>query len=667
MTEERFMPLQPPNLDNRSFEEVKRLAILRIPRYTQEWTDFNESDPGITLIELFAWLTEMMQFQMNQVPERNYLKFLQLLGMELRAAQPATAHLTFAVQPGSLTDSVPQRAQVSAQPPGGGDQLIFETTAGLDLIRLPLTRVLVLANGAFSDVTSANNTPGKIPIRPFSIVPQVGNALYLGFSIDPQKAPPSPYFPQEMRFHIFLPAASQAGQPDMCRNSSVPAAPPAKLVWEYVQKGNPPHWARLQIYGDESNAFTREGAIQVQGPGSDFVPSVQGMGQVPFYWLRIRLDSSGYPAGRAPTIDFIRPNVVAAENLSTIKQEVVGTSQGTPSQTFTVRRKPVIADSLSLLVQQQNPPDETWQRKDDFLASSPDALDYVLNSATGEIRFGDGRNGRIPVAGSQIIAASYRYGGGAAGNVAANLITQLTTNVQGVQSVTNERRATGGRDEQSMDDFKKQAPAVLRHRNRAVSADDFRAFAAEAGGIAKATAIPLMHPDYPGVKVPGAITVVVVPDNDDVPPKPSQEQLDRVCEYLDSRRLLTTELATRGPEFHAIKVQARVAANPYAAFDKVAQAINSALNAYLDPLGRKPASAPATWRPGSDFGLDLFPTSLYDILLDVDDVRAVRALSLTVDGVPHDNLNEPISVPEWGMVYGVPQHDIRVEPFTQGR
>ena len=130
--------------------------------------------------------------------------------------------------------------------------------------------------------------------------------------------------------------------------------------------------------------------------------------------------------------------------------------------------------------------------------------------------------------------------------------------------------------------------------------------------------------------------------------------------------MLTTELYIRGPKYLTIKVQVRVAAQPYAAFDDVARRVNAALNYYLDPLGRKPAEATYDFQPGSDFGLELFPTSLYNVILDDDDVRAVRSLAVTVDGVPWPNLNDPISVPAWGMVCGVPQHDILVEPFNPG-
>ncbi len=107
------MPLEAPQLDTRKFEDLLHEAQLRIPRYTPDWTDFNDSDPGITLVQLFAWLTEMMLYQMNRVPERNYIKFLQMLGLELQPAQAATAHLTFTAKPDAPgVQSIPQRYAV---------------------------------------------------------------------------------------------------------------------------------------------------------------------------------------------------------------------------------------------------------------------------------------------------------------------------------------------------------------------------------------------------------------------------------------------------------------------------------------------------------------------------------------------------------------------------
>jgi len=92
----QFLPNLPKaNLDDRSFDDLVQECKLRIPRYCQEWTNHNPSDPGITLIELFAWLTDQMLMRFNQVPRLNYVAFLELLGIRLQPPQPARTNLTF--------------------------------------------------------------------------------------------------------------------------------------------------------------------------------------------------------------------------------------------------------------------------------------------------------------------------------------------------------------------------------------------------------------------------------------------------------------------------------------------------------------------------------------------------------------------------------------------
>jgi predicted phage baseplate assembly protein len=674
------VPLEAPKIETPTFAELVRTAQLRVPRYAPEWTDFNESDPGNTLIQLFAWLTEMMLVQMNRLPDRNYIKFLQLIGLELRPAQPATAHLTFTAQEGAPTGSVLRRTQVSAQPPAGGDPVIFETIEGLDLIRTSLSEVQVFDSGEFSRLTETNNNPGAT-FRPLGWLPQVGNALYLGFT-PPKQQPAGGIFPQEMNFRVFLPIGSQASQAVRCRDLQLAPAPPVTLVWEYRPKADPTRWRRLNVYKDDSIAFTSEGYVSVQGP-AEIAATKEGKVEDPLYWIRVRLASGVYPAGRAPAIDFIRPNTVEAESLSTARDELVGESEGLPDQTFTLRHKPVQPGTLELLVTEQNQQPEPWELRSDFLASGGDSKHFTLNSVTGEIKFGDGIRGLVPPAGSEILARLYRYGGGKAGNVPSGAINALMTPVFGVDKVTNERPSTGGRDEQDVEELKQQAPSILRSQNRAVSADDYAAIAKQVGEVAKARALPLAHPDfdYPEVKVPGAITVVVVPDADieNPKPEPSADLLGRVCRYLDERRLLTTELFIRGPKYQSIKVEARIAAQPYAAIDDVERRVIAAINEYLDPLGRKlikqnantagssqsTANGGVQKERGWKIGDNLFPTNLIGVIQRVQDVIFVRSFSLIVNGKLHDRLNEAVEVPADGLVYGASDHEINVEPFSE--
>jgi predicted phage baseplate assembly protein len=647
------MPLdiQTPLLDNSTFDQIVRRARLRIPRYAPEWTDFNESDPGMTLVELFAWLTESMLYQMNQIPERNYLKFLQVLGLDLDPPQPAHAQLVFSAAPGTATQSIPQGAPVGAQPASGGDLLIFETAAGLDLIRLPLTDVQVFDGGAFTTVTPANIT-GDATFRPFGWTARPGSALYLGF--DPGDKPSAePIFPEMMRWRVWMPPSANARTAISARAlaQTVFPAPPVRLVWEFRPKATPNRWRHLETFMDDSVAFTREGSIQVQGP-AETASTREGRVVKERYWLRVRVDSGAYSSGGEPVIAFIRPNVVEAVNVATVRGESLGLCLGAPDQTFQLFHFPVIVKSLQLTILDETDPqtNEPWQQVDDFLGSGPEDKHYILNAASGLITLGDGQNGRVPPAGSPVTATLYQYGGGSAGNVNPGEINTLLTSLTGVASVINPRSAAGGRDEEDISDFIRRAPAVLRHRNQAISAGDMTEIASQVGGILRAKALPLFHPDFPGIDVPGAVTIVVVAKNTSNPPVPTPQQLEAVCRQLEPHRLLTTELYVQGPRYHEVRVEAQILADPYAAFDQVRAQVISAINADLDPRTR-------------EFGLDLYPNRLFSVIQSVANVKAVSGLQVYIDGQLQPGLEQAVVLDDDEMLFGATDHDITVTPY----
>src|SRR5215216_1416897 len=89
------MPLPTPRLDDRRFQDLVDEAKSRIPRYCSEWTDHNVSDPGVALIELFAWMTDMLLYRVNQVPDKMYTTFLDLIGIRLEPPRAAHAPVTF--------------------------------------------------------------------------------------------------------------------------------------------------------------------------------------------------------------------------------------------------------------------------------------------------------------------------------------------------------------------------------------------------------------------------------------------------------------------------------------------------------------------------------------------------------------------------------------------
>jgi predicted phage baseplate assembly protein len=640
------MPLQPPNLDNRAYADILSDLQLRIPRYAREWTNFNDSDPGMTLLQLFAWLSEQMLYQMNQVPMRNYVKFLQLLGQELQPAQPALARLTFTTSGGTAVASpVPLHAQIVAAATDGGLPIVFETDSALELIQ-PLMDVVGSFDGAnFTNVSDANATPGAT-FLPFGWSADIGNALYLGF-LAPNPMPPSdsvPFFPQQMTFAVFLPPSATAGAPQACTGAGIllPPAPPVTLIWEY-RPATGQDWQRLNVFSDGSAAFTREGYIKVAGPQT-IQPAVEPqLSSDPHFWIRVRIGgATTYPAGTVPTLEVLRPNTVDAYNLATVSGEILGVSEGHPNETVTLQYTPVQLSSVQ--IQTVIPPDGapvSWLLKDDFFSSGPDDAVFTLDPDSGAIQFGDGDRGLIPSPGAQVIATSYRYGGGSRGNVPAGAINSPLTSLVGVAQVSNIRAAAGGSDEETLDDILVKTPALLGRRDRAVTPADFESQVKAVSGIAAAKALPLFHPDFPGVSVPGAVTIVVVPDNHDVPPKPSSDLIRGLCADLDTVRLLTTEVFVKGPSYQEIRVEALVAANPYASFDSVSEDVIRAIDAFLDP------------RQGN-FGAQLFPTKLYAAISGANpNVIGVLTLNLFVDGRRYtDTSLQPISLPPDGLFYG---------------
>jgi predicted phage baseplate assembly protein len=173
------MPLPDIQLDDRKFEDIFQEARRRIPAYTPEWTDHNESDPGITMLQLFAWLQEMILYRLNQVPQKNYIKFLELVGLPLIAPAPAKAELTFTLAQNAPATLIPPGTQVSLSSGGDGLPVIFETDDNLLAVSLKLVSIQSFDGSLFSSFTDADQTAGQ-SFAALSAFPEAGTALYLG-------------------------------------------------------------------------------------------------------------------------------------------------------------------------------------------------------------------------------------------------------------------------------------------------------------------------------------------------------------------------------------------------------------------------------------------------------------------------------------------------------
>jgi hypothetical protein len=396
----------------------------------------------------------------------------------------------------------------------------------------------------------------------------------------------------------------------------------------------------------------------------------------PRTWLRARLQEDGPP--RPTQLQGIYPNAVWVSQVETIQNEVLGSATAQPDQVQFIRRTPVLAGQaievreldgaravieLPLLIQDLKKQGMTeadvrtvadrrsgqisqvwvrWQERPHLFFSDSGDRHYLIERSRGRVRFG----ARIPPPGNDnIVARSYRSGGGLAGNVGSGAINQLLTGVL-VKGITNPRAAQGGADGERPEAVLERGPLAVRNRRQALSADDYEALAREASpAVAVARALPATHPS--GRPAPGWVKVVIMPHSQEPRPQPSFELRRQVRDFLLARipASLAGQVSVAGPDYLAVGVVAVVAPKGIAASGPVLSDVRTALQGFLHPLNGGPDGK------GWPFGRAVYLSDVAALLQSIAGVDYVRTLELTLDGTPR---GEIVAVPEDRIVVAGP-------------
>lgn len=658
------MALQPPNLDDRTFEDLVAEIRARIPRYAPEWqwNDLNDADPGVTFAQLYAWLFGTVLYRFNRVPETLHVKLLELLGIELRPARPARTLLSFTLARDDIPGVfVPRGTQVAAVG-GDSDPPVFETDETLYALGARLAAVATDDGQGFRLRTRATEPTGE-PFSAFGPLARCESALLLGFS-SPVDLPSD-----ELRLHFLVHDPAQR-RVVTCDDQTTAAPTSATLVWEFWTGDR---WAPLNVYRDGTRALTRSGAVHFAGPGPTARRGRQADVDDELYWLRVRLVAGGYE--KAPLLDAVLVNTVEATQAVTIRDEVLGGSTGQPNMRFQLSQPSLVrpltpervtrsdgrrVDVWGLRLEiDEGDGFEVWEEVDDFFASGPDDPHFTCDPTSGTVETGDGVRGRIPLANeallrSNVVARHYRVGGGPTGNVGAGTVADLQTYVQSVDTVTNPVPAEGGVDQEGVDAAGERAAQLVSGRDRAVTVEDFEYQAKQAPDtrVLRSKTLPLHHPDYPDVRVPGAVTVIVVPDGDAPNPLPSEATLTAVCAHLNRKRLLTSEVHVVAPAYRRVRVDADLVASPSADVAEVKRAVEDRLTTFFHPLrgGRDGRGWP--------FGGDVYFSEVYRQILDVDGVDLIRHVGLRLDGDRQADCTD-LPIAEGTLVYSE-GHDVVV-------
>lgn len=607
------MALPTPNLDDRRFQELvddaKRLVQQRCP----EWTDHNVSDPGVTMIELFAWMTDQLLYRLNRVPEKNYVKFLELIGVRLFPPTAARAGVTFwlsSPRPDALV--IPAGTEVSTERTEREEAVVFATERDFAIPPCTLERIASVVGGKTR--THAALLESGESFFCFGKVPKPDEALLLGLS----DAVPS--CAVVLRFDCDIEGVGVK-----------PDEPP--LVWEAWTGTD---WTSCELDRDETGGLNRAGDVVLHVPAGHEASLVvnQRAG-----WLRCRVveskeDQRSYAA--SPQIKrasaFTIGGTTDTVNAETIAAETLGLSEGVSGQRFPLKRRPVVAgDADHVLEVAANGGWREWREVKTFAESGQDDEHFLLDAAAGEIvlgpavRMSDGelrRFGAVPPKGAVLRLASYRTGGGRRGNVTQGAITILKSSLPYVESkVENRHAARGGVDGEHIENAKVRGAITLRTGSRAVTVDDYEQLAREAAPeVARIRCVQAGDGTDPG-----GVRVLVVPAVDGGNGrihfdqlKPSEEAVEKIARYLDERRVLGARISIEPPTYQGITVVAKLRARPHVDRGRLERAALEALYDYFGPLTGGPDGG------GWPFGRTVLVGEVYSVLQAVKGTELIE-------------------------------------------
>ncbi|WP_058557772.1 baseplate J/gp47 family protein [Thiohalocapsa sp. ML1] len=623
------MPLPVPSLDDRRFDDLVAEAEARLRAALPELTQLAPGDPVHALVDLLAWLTETILYRANLIPERQRRVLLNLLAVPLRAARPARGLVCIdgGLRGAQLAALVPEGSQLS----GAGQTF---TTIGevrptpLALVTLIKQRVdaatladMGLSEQVLRDQHRLGPDESPEPFEPRVFAPE-REPLALTTSLDG-------YY-----YLALLAPRDLAGRMDELRRAlagqtlNLALAPLADvpgeladvenlrdrvLVWELLTE-NPTGdgdgerdpddllVVPIEVLADSSGGGRRAGVVRLRLPPNPdlFQPLLEpdplfaGVGARPpelpgtapparvVGWLRLHC-----PEEPALPLGYLGINGCEVVGQATRRDLIVGIGNGRPGQVIDLPDRDIDPDSIALEVEDGGAW-APWQRVEVLTGRPASAPVYRLDAQAGQVHFGDGQHGRRPPERRRIRIAHYRHGGG----IASNLPAKSLTTVAGASrlSVRQERALGGGRDAESVAEAERRIPEFLTHRNRAVTAADFRQLATgnPLNPVARAELIPGLLPGSSLATlrrdVPGVVSLFVIPPG--VPelgltPRPTQGLLNDLFTWMVDRVVLGTELYVLSPQYIPLAVGVQVRVRDPATEQQTLAAVRQALVEYL--------------------------------------------------------------------------------------
>jgi len=655
------------DLDPRTYQDLVDEARIRAGRACPEWTDHNVSDPGMTLIDQFAWMTDLLLYRVNELPERVHEQLLALIDVRRRPPTAARAMLRFRLAKPTTREPfvIPAGTEVATKAHDDSQVVVFAVSAEATVPVVRLGAFALARGDAFTTVLVPDGVarPQGLDQAAFSTPPAAGDALYLGFATSFDRL--------ILRLNVVSTEARGSGV--------VPALPP--VVWEAAVDGG---WRKVERLSEGTGGFNYpSGTIELALPGNCVRETIGGRRM---YWLRCRLVDSPEGGERyvaPPRIEEISVDAIGidapARHASLIGDEELGTSDGTPGQVFTVLNAPTLrlAPGERLEVSdREGLAWAEWERVDSFVDSGPSDHHFRFDPAKGEVQLGpairrprrrrraDRRRGpgeaaagaapspgegadpdensglapgwrqygAVPPKGTRLRMAAYRHGGGAIGNVERRRLTVLRKSIAGVASVTNPRPARGGADVEPFEAARLRAADELSTRYRAVTARDFETIALDASAdVVRARCVKPAAGE--------AVVVQVLPGSAGAPGPLDAELLtapeelrEEVRKVLEARCLIGVRAHVTPVALRLVTVAVEVQSDPASDPRRVEERLRNALHAYLNPVTGGDLHAVMDGRPesgpGWKWGRPLSDGELRPLIRSVSGVERILLLRI---------------------------------------
>lgn len=663
--------------DTESFQEIFEEARGKIAGLYPEWTDYNYHDPGITMLELFAWLKEGQQFYMDQTGEEQKEKFLKLLGTCRKKKEAAKAILTLDVEKDTI---IPRGTKFYA------DAICYESTDSNYMIKEDIETCFYADTGMKELLDKKQLDFGhRLQFRMFGDSPEAGAMFYIGL----QDA-----LPQQIEVSIYFEfyTGYEVKRNHLDRQLTVPFV---HFSMEYFTKDS---WMEVSNLRDDTYGFLQNGQLYFTLKEKMVQASEYGEEG---YFLRIRLLDGGYDI--APVMEKIAVNAIQAEQQDQIIEheevklsgeekegklvirgttylnlygsndiyiekdsylydvkvvqkyldedrgscsfsfelpeklagaskihiisfsgqsrdlQILGIGNGYPNQRYTLSDDTAVYETFQLMVQEEEKEEYAiWKLVDDFAGSSPEDRHFTFDSRDGTVRFGNGRHGLAPAGEIRIIG--YARSLGKEGKVKKNQIEKTVDELNSNIVVTNQQDSYGGRQEESLEESFIRIRKEMFHPETAVTYEDYERYIRQTPGLMIASCMVLLpkqvkelFPYYDD----SAVTVVVKPYAGQLGKKLMETYQDNILTYLEQYRMAGTGIYLIQPEYIQFELIVEVVIKAHYLHGE--EEVKGAVEDFFDQLS-------------DEFGGCVRYSRLYGTLDTLSCVKRMQALSFEVRG-----------------------------------